>query len=192
MAFFRKLAERRLLILVICLVIIGYCVHKLVFVPVSVELDSVRAKTSDINNKIAELPVKIHDLRRLRDDYAQVVSDLESINSKVTSEAALPYFVKELEDVSKEAGTEISSVSVGALTAGFFYSKIPITVSFQGSYRQVRHFVQGLTRLGRAFRISDLRLESSGSPEPAGPGEEHILNAAFSMVVYIVPKGGDS
>lgn len=192
MAVLRKLAEKRLLTLIICLAIIGWIVHSVVFVPMSIELDSIRAETSAISQKIATLPVMIHDLRRMRDDYSQAVSALESINSRVTSEEALPYFIRELEDVSKQAGTDISSVSAGALAAGSYYSRIPMTITFQGSYRQVERFIHGLAKLERAFSVSDLRLESPDFTEREDTGKEHVLDAALSLVVYVVPKGGDS
>ena len=126
MAFFRKLKEMRLLILIMCLGIIGYCLYKVVFVPISIELAGVRAETLAINQRITTLPVKIRDLGRLREDYREAVFALEGINSQVTFETQLPYFVKELEDVSKEAGTKISSISIGNSADGSFYSKIQI------------------------------------------------------------------
>ncbi len=191
MSILRKVTEKRLLTLIICLVIIGWILHRVVFVPMSMELESVNAETQAINQKMATLPVMIHDLQRMRDDYAQAVSALESINSRVTSEGAVPYFISELEDVSKQAGTKISSVSAGALAAGSYYSKIPMTITFQGSYRQVERFVQGLSKLERALGLTDLRLESPGFSETEDISEEHILTATLSMVVYVVPKGGD-
>jgi Tfp pilus assembly protein PilO len=192
MAVLQKLTEKRLLTLIICLVIIGWILQRVVFVPMSMELDGIRTETSAINQKIAALPVMVHDLRRMRDDYAQAVSALESINSRVTSEAALPYFIRELEDVSKQAGTNISSVSMGTLAAGSYCSRIPMTITFQGSYRQVERFIQGLAKLERAVSVSDLRLESPGFTEHEDIGNEHVLDAALSLVVYVVPKGGDS
>ena len=191
MSILRKVTEKRLLTLIICLVIIGWILHRVVFVPMSMELESVKAETQAINQKMATLPVMIHDLQRMRDDYAQAVSALESINSRVTSEGAVPYFISELEDVAKQAGTKISSVSAGALAAGSYYSKIPMTITFQGSYRQVERFVQGLSKLERALGLTDLRLESPGFSETEDISEEHILTATLSMVVYVVPKGGD-
>ena len=191
MSILRKVTEKRLLTLIICLVIIGWILHRVVFVPMSMELESVNAETQAINQKMATLPVMIHDLQRMRDDYAQAVSALESINSRVTSEGAVPYFISELEDVSKQAGTKISSVSAGALAAGSYYSKIPMTITFQGSYRQVERFVQGLSKLERALGLTDLRLESPGFSETEDISEEHILTATLSMVVYVVLKGGD-
>ena len=86
MSLFQKLAERRLLVLIICLGIIGYGFYKVVFT-YFLEVDSVRAETIAVNQKIASLPKKIHDLRRLRDDYTEAVSALENINSLVTHEA---------------------------------------------------------------------------------------------------------
>jgi Tfp pilus assembly protein PilO len=192
MAFFRKLKEMRLLILIMCLGIIGYCMYKVVFVPISIELAGVRAETLAINQRMTTLPVKIRDLRRLRDDYTEAVFALEGINSQVTFETQLPYFVKELEDVSKEAGTKISSISIGNSAAGSFYSKIPISVALRGSYGQIRRFIQGLAKLERAFNISDLRLGSPGSSESMDLTEDPVLDAAFSLVVYVVPKGGDN
>ncbi len=191
MSILRKVTEKRLLTLIICLVIIGWILHRVVFVPMSMELESVNAETQAINQKMATLPVMIHDLQRMRDDYAQAVSALASNNSRVTSEGAVPYFISELEDVSKQAGTKISSVSAGALAAGSYYSKIPMTITFQGSYRQVERFVQGLSKLERALGLTDLRLESPGFSETEDISEEHILTATLSMVVYVVPKGGD-
>ncbi|HXL03753.1 MAG: type 4a pilus biogenesis protein PilO [Firmicutes bacterium] len=192
MAFFRKLKEMRLLILIICLGIIGYCLHKAVFVPISIELDSVRAEALAVNQKITTLPTKVRDLRRLRDDYREAVFALENINSKVTHESQLPYFVKELEGVSKDAGAKILGISVGNSQAGSFYSKVPITVALRGSYGQIRRFIQGLGKLGRAFSISDLGLESPGSSESEVFVEEPVLDASLSLVVYVVPKGGDN
>lgn len=192
MAVLQKLAEKRLLALVICLVIIGWMLHRVVFMPMAIELDSIRAETSAINQRIAALPMMIRDLGRMRDDYAQTVSALERINSRVTSETALPYFIRELEDVAKQSGTKISSVSLGALTAGSYYSRIPMTITFQGSYGQVERFIQGLAKLERAFSVSDLRLESPGGSEHEDTGKEHTLDAVLSLVVYVVPKGGDS
>ena len=192
MAVLQKLTEKRLLALIICLVIVGWILHRVVFVPMSMELDSVRAETSAINQKIATLPVMISDLRRMREEYSFAVSALESINSRVTLETALPYFIRELEDVSKAAGTKISSVSMGALAAGPYYSRIPMTITFQGSYLQVERFIQRLAKLERAFSLTDLRLESPGFSEIEDISEGHVLNTTLSLVVYVVPKGGDS
>ena len=189
MALFRKLAKWRLLTLIICLGIMGYGFYRVVLVPISIELDSVMAETVAVNQKIASVPKKIHDLRRLRDDYVEAMSSLESINSRVTHETALPYFANELEEVSAKSGTKISSISLGTLATGSFYSKVPITITGQGSYGQVRRFIQGLSRLERAFKISDLHLRTTGFSDSVGINEEQILDVTLSLIVYVVPKG---
>lgn len=192
MAFLRRLVEKRLLVLIVCLGIVGYGLYRVVFVPISMELESVQANIFALSQKIASLPVKVQELKRLRDDYAMAVSALEGINSTVTHETALPHFIKELEDISRECGTKMTSVSLGTLTTGSFYPGVPITVAFQGSYGQAKRFVQGLSRLGRAFKMNDLRLQESGSPELLDPGEEQVIDVTLSLVLYVVPKGGDT
>jgi Tfp pilus assembly protein PilO len=192
MALLRKLAEWRLLALLICLGIIGYVFYSIVIVPISIELDSIRAETVAVNQKITSLPKKIQDLGRLRDDYDKAVSSLDIINSRVTHETALPYFTTELERTSKEAGTKLSSVSIGTLIPGSSYSRVPMTITCRGFYGQIRRFVQGLSKLERAFNISDFHLRTTGFLDSVGINEEQILDVTLSLIVYVVPKGGEN
>ena len=74
---------------------------------------------------------------------------------------------------------------------GSSYAKIPLTLTCHGSYGQVRRFIQELARLQRAFKVSDLRLRSFRSSQSVSRKEEQILDVTISLVVYVVPKGGD-
>jgi type IV pilus assembly protein PilO len=87
--------------------------------------------------------------------------------------------LRQLNDVGKKAGLEITSVAPGSDSPESFYIKIPIAMAVQGSYEEIAVFFESVSKLRRIVNISNVKLGT-----PTKKSEKVVLNATFSATTF--------
>lgn len=184
----RRRALGYVVLLIVVLGLAAYVVYVQAFMPLSREAEALNRRVRVTRQKIASLPKKAETLASLREEYGQTVKALEELESTVTQEEGMPYFLRDLESASFASGATVVSVSAGSMTGASPYGELPVVIGISGSYTQVRAFVNGLLSLGRAMSVKTLRLSaprganaSTGAP---------VLDATLAVIMYVMPEGG--
>jgi len=174
--------------------IAGYVFYAYVFSPMSRTAAELANRLDEISVKIGLVAQKSETLRTLRDEYEKALKSLQAIDSTVTREESIPYFLKDVERASRASGATLEVLSLDAPSASSPYTEVPATIAVKGSYRQVRAFLTEILSAGRAISVKTLRLAASGDTTHGGavePEASEALEATFSVVLYALPKGGD-
>lgn len=173
---------------VLGLALAGYVFYAYVISPMSREAADLSQRLDLMSRRIGSITQKSETLASLRAEYEESLKSLQEIDQTVTRETGIPHFLRDLEKVSSASGATLASLSLGSPSASSPYGEIPFTVQVQGSYQQVKAFLDRLLSLGRAMSVRGVRL---GAPRETGDAAgAHALDATFSVVLYVVPKGG--
>jgi len=87
--------------------------------------------------------------------------------------------LRQLNDVAKKAGLEITSVTPGVESSESFYAKIPIAMVVQGSYEEIAVFFESVSKLRRIVNISNVKLAATASKS-----DKVVLDASFSAMAF--------
>lgn len=91
----------------------------------------------------------------------------------------LDELLRQLNDVAKKAGLEITSVTPGTEAAESFYARIPIAMVVQGSYEEIAVFFESVSKLRRIVNISNVNLKTATSKS-----DKVMLDASFSAMTF--------
>ncbi len=184
----RNWMSTRVLALVFALELAGYAFYGYVLSPMWREAADLSQRLDLISRRIGSIAQRGETLASLRAEYEDALKSLQEIDSTVTRETAIPYFLRDLENVSSASGAAVVSLSLGSPSISSPYAETPLTIEVQGSYQQVKAFLDRLLSLGRAMSVTGVRL---GGPRGSGDvARPQALDATFSVVLYVVPKGG--
>ncbi|MCR4401751.1 MAG: type 4a pilus biogenesis protein PilO [Firmicutes bacterium] len=184
----RSRAWMRLAALAAGFLIAGYLVNEWILSPMSGRAAELARRLDIVTSKIGSVAEKGETLASLRREYERAREALQDVDSTITRETGLPYFVRDLERAASASGAALQDLSIGTLTASSPYSEIPVTVKVRGTYRQVQAFLDRTLSVGRTVSVKGIHLLSTGG---AGDmGSTQAIDATFSMVLYVVPKGG--
>ena len=184
----RSQMPRYILVLTVGLALAGYVFYAYVLSPISREAADLSQRLDIVSRRIGSIAQKGETLASLRAEYEEALKALQAIDSIVTRETGIPYFLRDLDRVSSASGVAVVSLSIGSLASSSPYAEVPFTIEVQGSYQQVKTFLDKLLSLGRAMSVRGVRLAAPRGTSDAGGAQ--TLDAALSMVLYVVPKGG--
>ncbi|MGE5593212.1 MAG: type 4a pilus biogenesis protein PilO [Betaproteobacteria bacterium] len=177
-----------IVVLALGLGIAGYVFYARMFLPMSRTAAELSQRLDEVSLRIGSVAEKSETLRTLRDDYEKALKSFQAIDSTVTKEESIPYFLRDVERASWASGATLQSLSLEPPSASSPYVEVPVTIGVRGSYRQVKMFLTEILSAGRAMSVKAVRLAASGGT--ADPGTAEALEATFSVVLYALPKGG--
>jgi len=139
------------------------------------ELTVIKAKASHLDEQKAlqkEIEIKFKEASRVIPDTKEIPSLLTNISSLGTG-----------------AGLDILSFKPAGEKPRDFYAEIPVSIiSVTGTYHNIGHFLDTVSKLPRIVNVNQIRLSS-----PAMQGGEMILKSSINLVTYkfIEPKPKD-
>jgi len=177
-----------IVVLALGLGIAGYVFYACVFSPMSRTAAELSQRLDEVSLRIGSVAEKSETLRTLRDEYEKALKSFQAIDSTVTKEEGIPYFLRDVERASWASGATLQSLSLEPPSVSSPYVEVPVTIGIKGSYRQVKTFLTEILSAGRAMSVRAVRLAASGGT--TDPGTAEALEATFSVVLYALPKGG--
>lgn len=177
-----------IVVLALGLGIAGYVFYACVFSPMSRTAAELSQRLDEVSLRIGSVAEKSETLRTLRDEYEKALKSFQAIDSTVTKEESIPYFLRDVERASWASGATLQSLSLEPPSVSSPYVEVPVTIGIKGSYRQVKTFLTEILSAGRAMSVRAVRLAASGGT--TDPGTAEALEATFSVVLYALPKGG--
>jgi len=147
-------------------------------------------KASEIETQIAEKQQTLDEYRAAaanRQDVPKIrVADVYRLARAMPAAENMPDILIELDQIARDAGIQLSSISPQQATAGNGFQIVPISLQFSGDYYSVTDLLYRLRSLvsvrhgqleasGRIFSIDSVTLQ------PSGPR----LDAAITVKTYI-------
>lgn len=179
-----------ILILALGFSLAGYVYYAYVFSPMAREAREISQHLEIVARRIGSVAEKGETLAGLRAQYEQALKALQAVDSTVTQERAVPYFLRDLERASSASGAGLESLSMGSLSPSGPYAEVPVTIEVKGSYQQIGTFVKEILSHGRALSVVGVRLAAPGGAGDVDAKTAETVDATFSLLLYVVPKGG--
>ena len=193
--------DRNILILgILILVVLAIAYYFLLFSPLRQEYLAKydeRTRREAQKQQLKQTAAQLENIRRDSDDVERQILEL---SKRIPEQAEIPTLVVQIEEVAQAADVTQLTIEPGdpqAPPGGGDFSRIPITMSFEGTYEQLQDFLLRVRNLARLVTINEVNYEPV---EERGGGEttvnrnvEDLLMVELVAEVYVQPAaGGDT
>ena len=195
-------------ILVLILLAVGY--YLLLFSPLRQEYLTAYEQRSQKEQQKAQLEQEVAQLENVRHNAPDIERYILEYSKRIPEQDEIPAFLVQVEEIAREADVTQFQMRPGSAEAppgrGDF-SRIPITMTFQGTYEEMQDFLLRLRNLSRLVTVNELTY--CRSPDPItdascpvegewGGGEttgqssvEDELAVAVVAEVYVQPAASE-
>ncbi len=176
-------------ILIILLLVIGY--YFLLFSPLRTEFAQRSEERSQKEQELRELDRQVAQLQEVARDAPDLERQLLEYSKRIPPQPEIPTFVVQVEEISQAAGVTQLSIEPGAPEpppGGGDFSRIPVTMSFEGTYEQLQDFMGRLLDLVRLVTVNEISYTPVEEENTTiDPDVERLLQVEISAEVYFTP-----
>lgn len=174
--------DRNILILgILILIVLAIAYYFLLFSPLKGEYDAKVQERSGKEQRKAQLErttAQLENVRRNSDDIERQILEL---SKRIPEQDEIPTLLVQIEEIADAAHVTQFQVEPGAPEAppgGGDFSRIPITMTFEGTFEEMQEFLLRIRNLARLVTVNDVtycRLPKSISPDADCPIEIDLL-----------------
>jgi type IV pilus assembly protein PilO len=153
-----------------------------------------RTRREAQKQQLEQTAAQLENIRRNADDLERQILEL---SKRIPEQAEIPTLVVQIEEVARAADVTQLRIEPGdprAPPGGGDFSRIPIKMSFEGTYEQLQDFLLRVRNLARLVTINEVNYEPV---EKRGGGEttvsrdvEDLLTVELVAEVYVQPAAG--
>ena len=147
--------------------------------PLEAELVNLAAEQQKLDQDFQQKQTIANNLNQFKRQKEELEQQLAQAVTELPVAPEIDELLRQLNDVGKKAGLEITRVTPQGEAAEGFYVKIPIAMSVQGSYEEIAIFFESVSKLRRIVNISNVALQS-----PTKKSEKVTLEATFSATTF--------
>ncbi len=193
--------DRNILILgILILVVLAVAYYFLLFSPLRQDYLAKyheRTRRETQKQQLEQTVAQLENIRRNSDDIERQILEL---SKRIPEHAEIPTLVVQIEEVAQAADVTQLTIEPGepqAPTSGGDFSRIPITMSFEGTYEQLQDFLLRVRNLARLVTINEVNYEPVeervGGETTVSRDVEDLLTVELVAEVYVQPAaGGDT
>ncbi|MDQ3285546.1 MAG: type 4a pilus biogenesis protein PilO [Actinomycetota bacterium] len=190
--------DRNILILgVLILVALAIAYYFLLFSPLRqdylAKYDE-RTRRESQKQQLEQTAAQLENIRRNADDIERQILEL---SKRIPEQAEIPTLVVQTEEVARAADVTQLRIEPGdpqAPPGGDDFSRIPITMSFEGTYEQLQDFLLRVRNLARLVTINAVNYEPAeeraGGETTVSRNVEDLLMVELEAEVYVQPAAG--
>jgi type IV pilus assembly protein PilO len=193
--------DRNILILgILILIVLAIAYYFLLFSPLRqdylAKYDE-RTRREAQKQQLEQTAAQLENIRRNSDDIERQILEL---SKRIPEQAEIPTLVVQIEEVAQAADVTQLTIKPGdpqAPPGGGDFSRIPITMSFEGTYEQLQDFLLRVRNLARLVTINEVNyepvVERGGGESTVSRDVEDLLTVELVAEVYVQPAaGGDT
>ncbi|MBA3424379.1 MAG: type 4a pilus biogenesis protein PilO [Rubrobacter sp.] len=181
-------------VLVIVVLVVGY--YFLLLSPLRDEYAARVQERSDKQGQLQQLQQEVADLEEIRRNAPEIERQLLEYSKRIPTQPEIPTLVVQIEEIARAAGVIQVSILPGAPEPppeGGDFQRIPITMSFEGTYEELQDFMLRLLDLARLVTVNQVTYEEveqeQGEASSVDAGIERQLQVEIQAEVYIQPSG---
>ncbi len=142
---------------------------------------------SNLQNELRTIKIKAAKLDEQKALMAEVEAKFKEASKVIPDTKEIPSLLTSISSEGTGAGLDIVSFKPGGEKPKEFYAEIPVSLSVNGSYNNIGHFLDTVSKLPRIVNLANISLSS-----PKFMAGEMQLKAAINFVTYkfIKPKKG--
>lgn len=155
--------------------------------PKNEEIERLNQEIAKQEADISKSQSMIQRLDELKAENARLRAQLKILEEYLPEEKEISSLLKQVEELSKEAGLEILTWSPSSKRqhpSGVVF-EVPVSIRLDGSYHDLGHFFSSLTQLDRIVNVKNINM---GNPRPKG--NKALLAISFDAVTFTaIPEG---
>lgn len=185
--------ERFLLpVAIVAAALVGVVGWMLLVSPLRADTTATLEQAATATQQVDTLRSQLADLQAAQADLPQLQADLKASQAALPTTAALPAFLRMLQDLGTSTGTTVTALDAtepdgstgaarnGAAGVGAVYS-VPISVTVTGTYDGLTAFTQGLqAKQPRAVLVDTVSETADGG----------AVKLTLSMTAFVAPTAG--
>jgi type IV pilus assembly protein PilO len=157
--------DRNILILgALILVLLAVAYYFLLFSPLRQEYLARYDERARKEAQEAQLERTIAGLENVRRDAPNIERQILEYSKRLPTEDEIPTLVVQIEEIAEEADVTQLSIEPGSPEAphgGGDFSRIPITMSFEGTYEELQDFLLRVRNLTRLVTVNEVTYEEA-------------------------------
>lgn len=192
--------ERLMLLLgalLIVVVVVGY--YFLLLNPLREEYNQRVEEREQKEAQLVQLQQEVQELEAIQRRAPEIERQLLELSKRIPDQAEIPSLLVQVEEISNAAGVTQLSIQPEGLQpplGGGDFQRIPVTMSFEGTYVQMQDFLRRVQNLARLMTVNevtyDLAEEGEETTGAAQPRAERLIQVEISAEVYVQPSAGPS
>jgi len=190
--------DRNILILgglILVLLVVGY--YFLLLNPLRQQYLTAYGERTQKEAQERQLEQTASDLENVRRDAPDIERQILEYSKRIPTQDEIPSLVVQIEQIADEAKVTQLSIQPGSPEAppgGGDFSRIPITMSFEGTYEELQDFLLRLRNLARLVTVNEVNYEpvEKGGETTMNRRVENLLNVGISAETYVQPAAGEA
>jgi len=181
-------------ILIIVVLIVGY--YFLLLSPLRQEYADRVQERSDKQAQLQQVQQEVAELEEIRRNAPEIERQLLEFSKRIPTQPEIPTLVVQVEEIAQLAGVTQVSITPGAPEpppGGGDFQRIPVTMSFEGTYEELQDFMLRLLDLARLVTVNQVTYEEveleEGEATNVDAGIERELQVEVVAEVYFQPSG---
>jgi Tfp pilus assembly protein PilO len=188
-------------ILILILLAVGY--YFLLFSPLRAEYVAAYNERTQEEAQRQQLEQTVAQLENARRNAPDIERQILEISKRIPEQDEIPTLIVQIEEVARGADVTQIRIEPGdpkAPPGGGDFSRIPITMSFEGRYEQLQEFLLRVRNLSRLVTVNEVNYEpleeQDGEGTTGGGGSttnrnvENLLTVEIVAEVYVQPAAG--
>ena len=137
------------------------------------------------------------DLENVRRDAPNIERQILEYSKRIPTQDEIPSLVVQIQQIADEAKVTQLSIqpsSPEAPPGGGDFSRIPITMSFEGTYEELQDFLLRLRNLARLVTVNEVNYEpvEKEGENTVGGRADTLLTVEISAETYVQPAAGEA
>ena len=155
------------------------------FSPKSKDITALEGRVSSLEQELQIVKIKAAKLDQQKAKMAELEIKFKEASEVIPDTKEIPNLLTNISSEGTNSGLEITSFVPGADVPKEFYAEIPVKLSVVGTYHNLGHFLDTVSKLPRIVNVSNINLSS-----PRFVEGEMLLNSNVQLVTYkfIEPK----
>ncbi|NOX25283.1 MAG: type 4a pilus biogenesis protein PilO [Deltaproteobacteria bacterium] len=161
--------------------------YLLSYSPKSDQVAALRGNIASLRGQIATAKIAAKKFAGQKAVMAEIEKKFKKASRVIPNNKEIPSLLTSISSKGTAAGLDILSFKPGAERPHDFYAEIPVALSVKGSYDNIGHFLDTVSKLPRIVNLADMNLTS-----PTVRDGEVVLRASLNLVTYkfIEPSKG--
>lgn len=175
---------KRIVICVLTLVLIIAPVVYFVYMPKHERIGELRKEYEELTAELTQFKQKAKELNKYKAEAKAIEADFARARMALPESEEIPSLLKSISMAGQDAGLVFLQFKPEREKPRGFYSEIPVSMTFKGSYHEVPDFFYRVSKLSRIVNIRDIEMKGTDTRKKKGDMDWKELDVSCSSVTY--------
>jgi type IV pilus assembly protein PilO len=152
-----------IVMVVLVLIVVGL-LYYFVMIPQLATKAKVAKEASELRAEVEKLKAIKRDIVKHRRDYAKMQETMQEVLRQLPETKDIPNLLRNVTMVSEESRLKVKQFEPKVGKSKDFYSELPFEMKFQGNFKNLASFLDGVRKQERIISITDFAFEAKGLP----------------------------